>query len=55
MVGIIGSIQALEAIKLIAGIGDTLTGKLLISDGLYQEWRSMTLRKDPNCPVCSKH
>lgn len=52
MVGIIGSIQALETIKLIAGIGDTLTGKLLISDGLYQEWRSMRLRKDPRCPVC---
>lgn len=52
MVGIIGSIQALETIKLIAGIGDTLTGKLLITDGLHQEWRSMKLRKDPHCPVC---
>jgi len=52
MVGIIGSIQALETIKLIAGIGDTLTGKLLISDGLHQEWRNMKLRKDPHCPVC---
>lgn len=52
MVGIIGSIQALETIKLVAGIGETLTGKLLITDGLYQEWRSMKLRKDPHCPVC---
>lgn len=52
MVGIIGSIQALETIKLIAGIGETLTGKLLITDGLHQEWRSMKLRKDPQCPVC---
>lgn len=52
MVGIIGSIQALETIKLIAGIGEPLTGKLLICDGLYQEWRSMRLRKDPQCPVC---
>jgi adenylyltransferase/sulfurtransferase len=52
MVGIIGSIQALETIKLIAGIGETLTGKLLITDGLHQEWRNMKLRKDPHCPVC---
>ena len=54
MVGIIGSIQALETIKLISNIGETLTGKLLITDGLQQEWRSMKLRKDPDCPVCSK-
>lgn len=53
MVGIIGSIQALETIKLVAEIGETLTGKLLITDGLHQEWRSMRLRKDPQCPVCS--
>ena len=53
MVGIIGSIQALETLKIIAGIGDTLNGRLLITDGLYQEWRNMKLRKDPNCPVCS--
>jgi len=53
MVGIIGSIQAMEVIKLIAGIGETLTGKLLICDGMYQEWRSMKLKKDPDCPVCS--
>ena len=53
MVGIIGSIQAMEAIKLISEIGEPLTGKLLVADGLYQEWRSMKLPKDPNCPVCS--
>jgi molybdopterin-synthase adenylyltransferase len=52
MVGIIGSIQAMETIKLISGIGETLTGKLLITDSLHQEWRSMTLKKDPNCPIC---
>lgn len=55
MVGIIGSIQALETLKLIAGIGETLTGRLLITDGLHQEWRSMKLRKDPVCPVCGSH
>ena len=53
MVGIIGSIQAMETIKLISNIGETLTGKLLINDSMYQEWRSMKLKKDPNCPVCS--
>lgn len=53
IVGIIGSIQAMEAIKLIGEIGEPLTGKLLITDSLYQEWRSMNLNKDPNCPVCS--
>jgi len=52
MVGIIGSIQALEVIKLLTDTGETLAGKLLISDGLHQEWRSMKLRKDPACPVC---
>ena len=52
MVGIIGSIQALETIKLISKLGEPLTGKLLITDGLHQEWRSMKLRKDPDCPVC---
>jgi molybdopterin/thiamine biosynthesis adenylyltransferase len=54
MVGIIGSIQAMETIKLIAGIGESLSGKLLITDSLHQEWRSMKLRKDPACPVCGR-
>jgi len=52
MVGIIGSIQAMETIKLISDIGETLTGKLLITDSIYQEWRTMKLKKDPNCPIC---
>ena len=55
MVGIIGSIQAMEAIKIIAGIGETLTGKLLITDSLHQEWRTMNFKKDPHCPVCNKN
>jgi adenylyltransferase/sulfurtransferase len=53
LVGVIGSLQALEAIKLIAGIGETLHGKLLVFDALHQEWRSMKLRRDPQCPVCN--
>jgi adenylyltransferase/sulfurtransferase len=51
--GIIGSIQALEAMKLIMNIGETLTGRLMLLDGLTMEWNSMTLRKNPNCPSCS--
>lgn len=53
MVGIIGSMQALEGIKLLCGIGKTLSGHLLVFDGLDQEWRNIRLRKDPACPVCS--
>jgi len=52
MVGIIGSIQAMEAIKLLSGYGEPLTGKLLITDAMFQDWRSLKLKKNPNCPVC---
>jgi adenylyltransferase/sulfurtransferase len=51
--GIIGSVQALEAMKLIIDIGETLTGRLLLLDGLTMEWNTMKLRKNPNCPTCS--
>lgn len=50
--GIIGSMQALETIKLITGIGDPLTGRLLMLDGLSMEWRAMRLKKNPVCPTC---
>jgi adenylyltransferase/sulfurtransferase len=50
--GIIGSIQALETIKLILGSGDSLVGRLLLLDALGMEWRELKLRKDPNCPAC---
>lgn len=53
VVGIIGSVQALEAIKVICEIGEPLVGKLLLLDALSLQWRSMNLKKDPNCPVCS--
>lgn len=52
--GIVGSIQALEAMKLIMNIGETLTGRLLLLDGFTMEWNTMKLRKNPNCPTCSK-
>jgi molybdopterin-synthase adenylyltransferase len=54
LVGIIGSIQALEAIKLLTGMGETLAGRLLILDGTTMEWREMKLRKDPECPECGR-
>lgn len=50
--GIIGSIQAVETIKVLLGIGQTLAGRLLLFDALNMEWREMKLRKDPACPVC---
>jgi thiazole biosynthesis adenylyltransferase ThiF len=55
VVGIIGSMQALEAIKVLLELGQTLCGRLLVFDGLYHEWRSLKLGKDPACPVCSQH
>lgn len=52
LVGIIGSIQATETIKVLLDIGETLTGRLLVLDALSMEWRNIKLRKDPDCPVC---
>jgi len=54
VVGIIGSVQAVEAIKLICGNGEPLIGRLLILDALSMQWRSMKFKKDPDCPVCGK-
>jgi molybdopterin/thiamine biosynthesis adenylyltransferase/rhodanese-related sulfurtransferase len=51
--GIIGSIQALEAIKLILDIGDSLSGRLLAYDSLEQSFRTFNLNRDPKCPACS--
>lgn len=53
--GIIGSIQALEALKLILGVGDTLIGRLLLFDALRLKFREVKLEKDPDCPVCGPH
>lgn len=50
--GIIGSLQALETIKLVIGEGEPLIGRLLLFDALALEWRSLRLRKNPDCPVC---
>ena len=50
--GIVGSIQALEALKLIMAIGKPLIGRLLLLDGLTMEWNTMKLTKNPSCPTC---
>ncbi|RMD70568.1 MAG: molybdopterin-synthase adenylyltransferase MoeB, partial [Gammaproteobacteria bacterium] len=52
LVGIIGSIQALEAIKVLLGMGETLAGRLLLLDALTMEWRTLRLPRDPACPTC---
>jgi sulfur-carrier protein adenylyltransferase/sulfurtransferase len=53
--GIIGSIQALEAIKVLLDLGDPLIGRLLSYDALEESFRTFTLRKDPECPACGEH
>ncbi len=51
----IGSIQVNEAIKLIVGIGDSLAGRLMIYDALEMSYRTVRVRKDPECPICGKN
>ena len=53
VVGIIGSIQATEAIKLLTAVGDPLFGRLLLLDAARMQWRSLRLPSDPQCPICS--
>jgi len=53
--GIIGSIQALETIKVIVGVGETLVGRLLLCDARRMQFRELALSKDPECPVCGAH
>jgi len=52
LVGMIGTTQAAEAMKLLLGIGDSLEGRLLLLDVLAMDWRSIKLKKDPTCRVC---
>jgi len=53
--GIVGSIQAMETIKLILGAGDSLIGRLLLFDALGMKFRELKLRKNPDCPMCGKN
>lgn len=52
LVGVIGSLQALEAIKLLLGLGQSLAGRLLLLDAHTLKWREIRLKRDPACPVC---
>ncbi len=54
VVGIIGAMQAAEALKLIAGIGASLNGRLLLFDALAMDWRTVRVKRDPACTVCRK-
>jgi len=53
--GIVGSLQAMETIKLVLGSGDSLAGRLLLFDALAMKFRELKLRKNPNCPMCGEH
>ena len=52
VVGMVGCVQAIETIKLICEIGDSLAGRLVLFDGLAMEWNEIQLRRNPACPVC---
>lgn len=54
VVGIVGTIQATEALKVLLDLGKTLTGRLLLIDALTMDLRTLGLRQDPHCPVCSR-
>jgi molybdopterin/thiamine biosynthesis adenylyltransferase len=54
LVGIVGTVQAAEALKLLCGIGQALTGRLLMLDGRGMDWNEVRIRRDPACPVCGQ-
>jgi adenylyltransferase/sulfurtransferase len=53
--GLVGTIQATEAIKLLLGLGDTLVGRLLLIDAMSMAFRTLEIRRDPECPACGTH
>ncbi len=52
LTGVIGSLQAVETVKVLTGLGTPLESRLLVVDALTQTWRRLNLRRDPDCPVC---
>ena len=52
LVGVVGAMQAAEALKLVMGIGESLSGRLLLLDGLRMEWNSISITRNEACPVC---
>jgi len=55
LVGVVGATQAIEALKLLAGMGEPLTGRLLCLDALTMQWQTLRYGRDPGCPVCGSH
>ncbi|WP_438971450.1 HesA/MoeB/ThiF family protein [Methylophaga sp.] len=55
MLAMVGGTQAVETIKLLTGIGETLAGRLLLLDALSMQWREIKMKQDPDCPVCSQN
>ncbi len=53
LTGVVGSLQAMEAVKLLTGAGETLNGRLLLLDAKSAEWRTVRVKKDPACRICS--
>ena len=53
LVGVVGSVQAIEAIKVLVGMGEPLTGRLLCLDALSMQWQTLRYSRDPACPVCA--
>jgi molybdopterin/thiamine biosynthesis adenylyltransferase len=54
LVGIVGTYQAMEAIKIVAGVGETLAGRLLLFDALASRWHEVRLARDSRCRVCGE-
>ena len=54
LTGAVGALQAMEAVKLLTGAGATLNGRLLLLDAKQSEWRTVRVKKDPDCAVCAK-
>ena len=55
MLAMVGGTQAVETIKLLTGVGESLAGRLLLLDALSMQWREIKMKQDPNCPVCSQN
>jgi molybdopterin/thiamine biosynthesis adenylyltransferase len=55
LVGVVGTMQAMEAIKLVTGVGETLAGRLVLFDALACRWHEVRLARDPHCRVCGAH
>ena len=54
MTGAVGALQAMEAVKILSGTGETLNGRLLLLDAKQSEWRTVRVKKDPSCAVCAQ-